>query len=327
MAPKTVHSKQKAKQKAEQKAMQRAGLKAKLAQLQQLQGGRANWPLLVALLLAAVLVLRIGIAARSWVSGDVAGSVPPAEAVSRPEQPLTDLAALQALNLFGAGVSSQRGVPAQSAPIPGQSSLSLQLEGVVLATPPENSVALIVSSGQQQSYRARAELPGGSAVRLESIHADHVVIDNNGRAETLWLYQARTAPTPAAADSPPATPTNLSSGAAVSSDAVASIANLGSSDPAVRHAAAVTLAEVIQVSPAVENGALVGYRLVPGARLKEFVQYGFQTNDVVTAVNGIPLNDMANVPQLYSLMNGASEVSFSLMREGKPLTLQIAPGN
>ena len=95
----------------------------------------------------------------------------------------------------------------------------------------------------------------------------------------------------------------------------------------MRHAAAVTLAEVIQVSPAVENGALVGYRLVPGARLKEFVQYGFQTNDVVTAVNGIPLNDMANVPQLYSLMNGASEVSFSLMREGKPLTLQIAPGN
>src|SRR5690606_36749475 len=85
-----------------------------------------------------------------------------------------------------------------------------------------------------------------------------------------------------------------------------------------------SLAEVIEIRPAQRNGRLIGYQLSPGVRLKEFVQLGLRTGDIVTAVNGIPLDDLGAVQSLGSLMNGATEVSFSLLREGQVQNLRIS---
>jgi general secretion pathway protein C len=186
----------------------------------------------------------------------------------------------------------------------------------MLGGQPQASVAVIVSNARQASYHPGDALPGAGNIVLDSIAADHVIVDNNGRKEALWLDASpasnrtgtgRSAPTPP----PGAVPLEITG-------------VLGGRTAEGLPVVAATLSEIIKVQPAQENGQLIGYRLSPGEKLREFVQLGLETNDVVTQVNGLALNDMANMPKLYALMNEATEVSFLLLREGKPMTLQFA---
>jgi general secretion pathway protein C len=291
-----------------------------------LQAGRTT----IVVLVAVVLLLAIGarLIAGKVLPGNEGDPVttvaPPA---GNPALQEADLVALLALNLFSStGTAATPQAPA--APPATQTVLNLRLEGVMLAANADASVAIIVSNARQGSYRAGASLPVGAEVQLESIHNDHVVINNRGQRETLWLYAGKDAAAPPG-NRPGPLPTGGNGVAAGSTSAVSTnlrtaATNLASADPALSKAAAATLAEILTVSPAQENGRLIGYRLTPGARLKDFVQLGFMTNDVVTSVNGIPLTDMANLPQLYGLLNEATEVSFSLLRAGQPVTLHIA---
>jgi general secretion pathway protein C len=230
--------------------------------------------------------------------------------------PAVDLTRVQALNLFGAA-SASGALTAQAMPVnTSQTALNLQLEGVVLAAEASRSAAIIVVGGKQSTYRVGETLPVGNQVRLASVDNDHVIIDNNGAAESLWLYDAGKTDAPRSSGSAQAT--------ARSAGGTGDVINRLRAQRADAPAVAATLGEIIQVAPAHANGELVGYRLAPGIKLKEFVQLGFKENDIVTSVNGIALNDMRNLPQLYSLMNEATEVSFSLLRNGQPQTLQIS---
>jgi general secretion pathway protein C len=150
-------------------------------------------------------------------------------------------------------------------------------------------------------------LPAGANIRVDSIARDHVVVDNRGQREVLWLFAVNNA-SPAA------------SGAAIAGTTRLNLPP-GTDERVVKTAA--RLAEIISVTPEQTNGVLIGYRLSPGARLKDFVNLGFEDGDIVTAVDGIALNDMTNLPKLYSLMDGASEVSFSLMRNGTPMQRKV----
>jgi general secretion pathway protein C len=266
------------------------------------QSGRVALPLAVAWVLAAALLLRVGLLLWEGVSSEPASGSAAAEAPATARQP--DLAALQALHLFASG----SGLAATSAAMPTlNTALNLHLEGVMLAGAGGDSRAVILSGDRRGSYRAGDTLPAGANITVESIASDHVVIDNRGQREVLWLFTGRKSGTDAAA-------------AAVTGNP-GLVLPPGTDARVVKTAA--RLAEIISVAPEVVNGQVVGYRLTPGARLKDFVQLGFQTNDIVTAVNGLALNDVGNLPQLYSLMDGATEVSFSLLRAGAPLNLKV----
>ncbi len=265
------------------------------------QFGRVSLPVAAACLLGFALVLRAGVPlwqalVPAQAPGQAEASPNPAETAHKP-----DLAALQALALFDSGTAP--GTVADANAIPGvNTTLDLRLEGIILAGDGNNSMAVIVSGGKQGTYRSGATLPAGANVLVAEIARDHVVIDNRGQREVLWLFGGQEAATATAGTTGMALPPGT--------------------DARVLKTAA-RLAEIISVEPAIENGAVVGYRLSPGMRLKDFVQLGFETNDIVTAVNGLALDNPANLPQLYSLMDGATEVSFSLLRDGAPLSLKV----
>ena len=269
------------------------------------QSGKVSLPLAVACLLGAVLVLRAGLPLWSALAPEPAAH--DLAAAPQAGAPAPDLAALQALGLF----DSAGAAPAAGTPPTLNTALNLHLEGVMLAGDGGNSQAVILGGERRGSYRVGDALPAGANITVASIAADHVVIDNRGQREVLWLFTGRNA-----GKLPAGGPAAGNSGLVLPP---------GTDARVVKTAA--RLAEIISVAPEVVNGQLVGYRLTPGARLKEFVQLGFQTNDIVTAVNGLALNDVGNLPQLYSLMEGATEVSFSLLREGAPMTLKatLAP--
>lgn len=277
--------------------------------------GRMALPVVVTLVLAVALVMRLAMVVRDW--GQPVNLVSPAEPAKPTANTATvDLGAVQALGLFGGGTASA-GATGQAA---ATTDLALSLEGVVVGSNPADSVAIIISNGQQQAYHVGDPLPAGVSVTLARIEKDHVILSNNGVDQTLWLYSD---------DKSPRVVKTTKSTVAATAKASPTSAGATESAPApqagpqqIKQATA-RLAEIIEVSPAVSNGQLVGYLLSPGNRLKDFVQLGFKTNDIVTAVNGIALNDMANLPELYRLMNESGDVSFSLLRDGEPVTLQM----
>ncbi len=281
--------------------------------------GRVSWPALATLALAVALVLRLGLGVLHWQSATVDKSLGHVQQ-SGPDTREVDLAAVQALRLFGDSKAAQAGTAAARAKV-ATTDLDLSLEGVVLASDPLDSVAFIISNGQQHSYKSGDTLPVSAGVTLAAIARDHVLIRNNGIEQALWLYST---------DNHQKTAKGAASAGKTRGQAAQSATGSGGATAALLQAApqqvrkvAARLAEIIEVAPAAANGQLLGYRLSPGSRLKDFVQLGFKTSDIVTSINGIALNDMANLPELYSLMNKPGDVSFSLLRDGQPLTLQM----
>ena len=279
-----------------------------------LQAGRIRLSLLLALACGVAIAARTGVAVLTLMAPVEPVADPGGTETAPAGEVSVDLAALKALDLFS-GSSPGGQITARQLPV--ASSLNLLLQGVMLGGNPQTSVAVIVGNARQDSYRPGDTLPGAGRIMLETIAADHVIIDNNGRKETVWLYTE--AVNGVAAGNSVGLPP-VPSGAIPLEVTGALSGKTQQGLPVV----AATLSEIIRVQPAQENGQLIGYRLSPGEQLKGFVQLGLQTNDVVTQVNGLALNDIANMPRLYALMNEATEVSFLLLREGRPMTLQFA---
>ncbi|MGV3593198.1 MAG: type II secretion system protein N [Gammaproteobacteria bacterium] len=275
------------------------------------EAGRATLPLLVALVAGTALAVRASLPLWStlFAPEDAPDTQAMASDAAIDAQP--DLALLQSLPLFDAAATP---APATAALPALNTALNLRLEGVMLAGDGANHQAVILGSERRGSYRAGDSLPGAANVRVASIARDHVIIDNRGQREVLWLYANGHAPVASAYVA-------SARGASMNGNAAGIVPPPGTEERMAKTAA--RLAEIISVAPEVVNGQLAGYRLTPGVQLKEFVQLGFQTNDIVTSVNGIALNDVANLPKLYGLMDGATEVSFSLLRDGVPLHLKV----
>ncbi len=267
-----------------------------------------------------MLLLRLGLAVINWPPLAVVTRVEPAQPGGQDPQTV-DLASVQSLKLFAASNAALAQTAAAQART-ATTELDLSLEGVVLASDPKDSRALIVSNGQQHSYRRGDALPVGARVSLADIARDHVLIRNNGIEQALWLYDAGHHPKAGKT----AASTSMQRAAAaepVAANGGAAAAQVVQAAPQQIRKVAARLAEIIEVAPAAANGQLIGYRLSPGFHLKDFVQLGFKTNDIVTSINGIALNDKANLPELYNLMNKPGDVSFSLLRDGQPLALQM----
>ena len=74
-----------------------------------------------------------------------------------------------------------------------------------------------------------------------------------------------------------------------------------------------------------ENG-IYGYRVAPGSDATAFKALGFESGDIVTAVNGLDLSDPANTVSLYQSMRDATEATFDLKRGDTTLTLSVSLG-
>ena len=282
--------------------------------------GRVSWPVLVALGLAVALVLRLGAGVLHW-QGALVATVPQQARQAVPGMQEVDLAAVQSLKLFGDSKTAQTGAADGKSRLT-TTDLDLSLEGVVLASDPRNSIAFIISNSQQHSYKSGDILPVSAGVSLVSIARDHVLIRNNGIEQALWLYSADNHQK-AARGAANAGKTRGQAAEPVTGSSTAVAASTQSTPLQVRKVAAARLAEIIEVAPVASNGQLLGYRLSPGSRLKDFVQLGFKTSDIVTSINGFALNDVANLPELYNLMNKPGDLSFSILRDGQPLALQM----
>ena len=93
-----------------------------------------------------------------------------------------DISRIEALHLFG---QSEKQGPRNSRNAP-KTTLNVRLIGVSASSNPERSAAIIQQGSQQRTYII-GESIGSSRVTVEEIYADRVILDNNGRLETLVM--------------------------------------------------------------------------------------------------------------------------------------------
>lgn len=202
--------------------------------------------------------------------------------------------------------------------------LNLQLLGVISASEPTQARAFIMADGRQQQFAIGEQLPGSGKVVLSKVLVDRAIIDNNGHYETLWLYD------PNSGMQQLHTPTQP--GQSASTSTVDMRGNTGVTQLAQTYRNQLyqnpgSLADVIQVTPASENGKLIGYRINPGRDPAQFVKFGLKPGDVVTMINDVRLDDPQRALELYNLLRSQTEASITVHRGNEDVVLMVSLQN
>jgi len=179
-------------------------------------------------------------------------------------------------------------------------------------------------------------LPGGAI--LNEIYPDRVILEHNGRLETLKL-PVDDMPDSGAGSSATA---GAAGAAATSANRVSSSSispsNIGQASASTQDNAALlgqyrdalmndpnSVMGLVNVRPYQKDGQLVGYRIRPGKDRALLRRFGLRSGDVVTAVNGVPMNNPVKALEVLRDLSSATQLTVDIERNGSPqsFTFQI----
>ncbi|HSB98177.1 MAG TPA: type II secretion system protein GspC [Spongiibacteraceae bacterium] len=290
--------------------------------------GVPRWKVILTLLLAAWVLTNL--ARLVWLllplpnNVAVAGVAPVnplTTGVARVAKSAVDIDAMVAWHLFGeVGAQPPRAGAAAVEEQAQETTLNLQLQGLVSASDPAQSIAIIMADGTPQHLKVGEQLPGAGKVVLNKVMLDRVIIDNNGHFETLWLYD----PTQTARQPSRSGVAQAEAPAQVDKRTNPQITAMAQNYRQQLYKNPSSLADVVQVAPANENGKLIGYRIHPGRDAKQFEQFGFKPGDIVTSINGVSLDDPQHALELYNLIRSAQDASFTVRRGEGDVTLSVS---
>ena len=84
------------------------------------------------------------------------------------------------------------------------------------------------------------------------------------------------------------------------------------------------LLEVIRPSPVSDKGQLTGFRVVPGQNEALFRQTGLQAGDIVTGINGMPLNSNASSLQAMRGLLSSANAELTVLRAGQTTSVHVS---
>jgi general secretion pathway protein C len=90
---------------------------------------------------------------------------------------------------------------------------------------------------------------------------------------------------------------------------------------ATENPAAIT--EILRPQPVFANGQQRGYRVYPGRNRQQFTKLGLMPGDLVTAINGTPLDDPGRGMEILQSMNSATDVTVTVERNGQSTQVNI----
>lgn len=205
--------------------------------------------------------------------------------------------------LFGASTPSKTRVV--DAPT---TKLNLKLRGVYATGDESGAVIIADGSGKEDVYQVEDKLPGGA--KLVSIHPDHVIIERNLQLEKLVLPKG---PSAFSLKEPPKPSTSRGSpqGARLSNLRQELIKNPSS------------IGKLVSLSPSVDSsGQLQGYKIYPRGKQPLFDELGFKAGDLVTEINGTPLNDSRKSLKAIQELMKAKDLNITIQRNGQTHSIQ-----
>jgi len=234
---------------------------------------------------------------------------PPPPADSRPAQAV-DVNAIANAGLFG----RYQAAPASEASLLNapETPLSLTLLGLLADDREQYSRALIATQGgDERAYAIGDDVARG--VMLQAIFPDRVILSRGGRLETLRLDRDKPGSGGTYEAPPPVAAAPDDSGAG---QQLARVRDEVLRDPA-------KASEYVRVQPANVGGQLKGYRVYPGRDRSAFTSAGLRPGDLITAVNGVQLDDPAKALQLLGDLSQAGQVNLVVERGGQSQNISI----
>jgi len=267
---------------------------------------------------------------------------PPSQTSQREEVITIDVESMLGLGLFGNPVNTTEQaqvavqVPSERDGIEAgakETRLDLTLVGTLVTSTDGLGTAVIEARKTQSTYAVGDSLPVSGDVTLAKVLTKQVVLNNGGRYELLTLFEdnplAKAVRVSTGQSEPLNTPTkipdspNIASGVVIDSPEATAIAaryrDRLYNEPE-------SLARTLKVSAVNDENGIYGYRVAPGSDATVFKALGFESGDIVTAVNGLDLSDPANTVSLYQSMRDATEATFELKRGDTMLTLSVSLG-
>lgn len=273
-------------------------------------------PVLVTL--AVVLLLAHALAALTWtlLPAPAVEALPPASVSGAGRMAASSPAAVVNMaqwHLFGE-VQKEAPKPLQQAVEAPDTHLNLKLRGVLAS---QNSVmarAIIADGkGVEESYAVNGDLPGGAVLR--EIYADRVILEYRGRLEALRLPKETVGGF---------TDDTTDDDRGGSPAAAALAPSRGDTSALLRQYRdaltnnPVSLMDLVRAEPVMDeaSGQLKGYRISPGRDRQLLSRFGLRPGDVVTAVNGVPLDNPIKALEIMRDLAGANQVSLDVERNG-----------
>lgn len=219
--------------------------------------------------------------------------------------------ALAAAHVFGQYQATASSASLANAP---DTQLNFTLLGILAGSTERESLALIAKDATDEAPYAIGD-DVASGVNLQAIFADRVILSRNGRLETLRLDKDSVTSAPLFNTS--STAAEPQEGTPAAAQMLAQIKEQIVTDPS-------KAASFIRVQPINSDGGLKGYRVYPGPERAAFNAAGLKPGDVVTAINGTPLNDPGQALQLLQSMTQASSMSLTIDRNGVSQSVNVS---
>jgi general secretion pathway protein C len=272
---------------------------------------QASGPKSLSLVFGALILLQLLQIGYSLLSKPLRTPQPvlPAPAL-RAQRSGVDVQTVIAAHLFGVPVTDPSTQDPENAP---RSSANLLLAGTIATQDPKRGVAIISDGGAPSKVYSVGERIGGAA--LHSVYLDHVILDRGGALETLLL------PRQLPPNGRVTAGRRFTGGDPRTVAAVDNIRRMVQQDPGI-------LDQVMHTVASYDNaaGKLRGFRAYPGRNRAIFAKLGLKPGDLVTAINGTPLDDPQRSLDVFNTIQTSDRVTVTVERGGQrqDITLNIA---
>ncbi len=229
------------------------------------------------------------------------------------QRPRIDARQVADWHLFGV-VSDTRPVERKVVDAP-ETRLKLTLRGVFAADESSGGRAIVGDpKGKEETYAVGDPLPGGA--KLSEIYPDRIILERNGRFETLRLPKDRT-PTARSSASKARSARGGSASASSKAAAFQKYRNEIKRNPE-------SFLNYVQAAPHREGGKFVGFKLRAGAKPEAFKELGLQSGDIVTAINGVQIDSPVKGMKAMRALGEGDTVNVTLLRDGQETSLSLS---
>jgi general secretion pathway protein C len=264
----------------------------------------ARAPQIITLVLAVLLAAQAALILVALAGKKPVVTAPTASPPSA-RSPAYDAIAIGNAHLFGVAATPTASGDAANAP---STTMNLVLAGLLAADDPKTGYAIIgENAAGAKVVSVGEEIPGGA--RLHSVYADRAVIERAGVLESVYLPQGIGSGGPLIA--PPPTPV-----AQQPSELLDRMRRIVADQPGA-------LAQVMRPQPVYRGGKLQGVRVYPGTNRQAFSRLGLRPGDMVTAINGTPLDGNQRFEEIFNTLGSATDARVTVTRNGQPQDLTL----
>ena len=188
--------------------------------------------------------------------------------------------------------------------------LKLVLHGVFASEESGKARAIIADPrGKEEHYAIGDSLPGNA--ELSEVYPDRVILQRNGRYETLRLIPD------SRSKARPVTRSPVKTLAKKHEQRIRDIRQKIKQSPN-------TLIDAVRPMPHMgEGGAMVGYKLMPGRDPAFFRELGLQPGDVVVQINDVRLDSKENGMRALKSIQSGDQASMTVLRGGQEQVMNL----